>query len=486
MCKIFISYRWVDSAPIAGQIYEQLAKKFGESNIFFDTANSNLPPGADIKNTIAEALHKSDVLIIIMGPKWADELNAKLNQTDYVRFEVQTSLNRGSTIKIIPILVMGVEHNSLITDLDNKFKDIKEYLQKNISSNLRDAPDDYKRDLNKIIQEIEANCGGCKRRIRLGAIASLFIILSIFLLALVLSNRCQMMRGCIQSTNTPMPTSIIPDITVTAAPTIMTPDITEITTLTSVTPNVTVTTSRTATELTTTPLPTNTLTVTPLPTDTATITYTPTISTPEYLQNCILATTSIENNFSIPLEEANNIPPIDGVIDEAWTDWHVIETINNLISACASYSFKATIEHLYLAINVCDDDFVAPTSLFVNSDFTLNDEALTQINSDLLFLTIQVSNQNIAHGSLVFPRRNFIQGQNISVNFSPANNNNRDCQSVEIRIPNTFTPSNGTNTQEFEFGLILVDFNSGNTLSLLSNTNDINAIHLTTFSIYSP
>ena len=43
--NIFISYRRDDSGPTAGRLYDRLAEKFGEANIFIDV--DNMPAGVD-------------------------------------------------------------------------------------------------------------------------------------------------------------------------------------------------------------------------------------------------------------------------------------------------------------------------------------------------------------------------------------------------------------------------------------------------------
>src|SRR5438105_2184501 len=68
MAKIVISYRRSDSDAIAGRIRDRLASHFGEDSLFMDI--DNIPFGTDFRQHIKSALLSSDVVIVVVGPKW--------------------------------------------------------------------------------------------------------------------------------------------------------------------------------------------------------------------------------------------------------------------------------------------------------------------------------------------------------------------------------------------------------------------------------
>jgi hypothetical protein len=106
--RIFISYRRQDSAGYAGRLFDRLASRFGQSNIFMDIDAIEL--GVDFVQTIQEAVGSCDVLLAVIGPSWLTVTNANGNsrlsdQNDFVRVEVLTALQRD--IRVIPLLVQG-------------------------------------------------------------------------------------------------------------------------------------------------------------------------------------------------------------------------------------------------------------------------------------------------------------------------------------------------------------------------------------------
>jgi formylglycine-generating enzyme required for sulfatase activity len=120
--KIFISYRRADSAYAAGRLYDRLATRFGEENIFMDV--EVLEPGVDFVETIKTTVNSCKVLISLVGPQW---LNIKDHQDrrrldnphDFVRLEIATAFRRG--IRVVPILVQGA-HMPNDQELPNELK----------------------------------------------------------------------------------------------------------------------------------------------------------------------------------------------------------------------------------------------------------------------------------------------------------------------------------------------------------------------------
>jgi len=110
MSKIFICYRQEDTKHIAAWMHEKLAERFGEDSVFFDV--DSIPIGGDFSSYITNYIEQSDVLIAVIGPKWAlitfDE-SAKAetrridDPMDYVRIELEMAICRN--IPILPVLI---------------------------------------------------------------------------------------------------------------------------------------------------------------------------------------------------------------------------------------------------------------------------------------------------------------------------------------------------------------------------------------------
>lgn len=106
MSSIFISYRRSDSEFVVGRLYDKLAERFGEENIFKDVDSISL--GEDFRESIDEALQSCLVFILVIGATWVNSTdehgNVRLfNSEDYVRIELETALSE--KVHIIPVLI---------------------------------------------------------------------------------------------------------------------------------------------------------------------------------------------------------------------------------------------------------------------------------------------------------------------------------------------------------------------------------------------
>ncbi len=106
--KVFITYRREETAAHAGRLYDAMAARFGEGNVFMDV---DMAPGVDFVERITEAVAACHVLIVVMGPRWAtvqdEQGRARLaDPEDFVRLEVETALRRPD-VTPIPVLVAG-------------------------------------------------------------------------------------------------------------------------------------------------------------------------------------------------------------------------------------------------------------------------------------------------------------------------------------------------------------------------------------------
>ena len=72
--NVFITYRREETAAHAGRIYDAMVDRFGEGNVFMDV---DMTPGVDFVERITEAVAACQVLIVVMGPRWATVENEK-------------------------------------------------------------------------------------------------------------------------------------------------------------------------------------------------------------------------------------------------------------------------------------------------------------------------------------------------------------------------------------------------------------------------
>ena len=105
---IFISYRRQETSQQAGRLYDRLADRFGESQVFIDVAT--MEPGVDWREEIFRAVAACQVLLAVIGPGWlsaADERDSRRldDPDDIVRLEIGAALARD--VRVIPILVEG-------------------------------------------------------------------------------------------------------------------------------------------------------------------------------------------------------------------------------------------------------------------------------------------------------------------------------------------------------------------------------------------
>ena len=105
---IFISYRREDSAYPAGWLYDRLASRFGEGQIFKDI--DSIAPGDDFVDRITTAVESCEVLLALIGDEWLTVSDAggrrRLDDpNDFVRLEVEAALSRN--VRVIPVLVEG-------------------------------------------------------------------------------------------------------------------------------------------------------------------------------------------------------------------------------------------------------------------------------------------------------------------------------------------------------------------------------------------
>jgi TIR domain len=104
MPHITVSYRRTDSDAITGRIFDRLALHYGKQSVFRDI--DNIPPGIDFRQFINDALQETDVLLVVIGPRWLGLRGGQArigDESDPVRIEIETAIGR--SIPIIPLLI---------------------------------------------------------------------------------------------------------------------------------------------------------------------------------------------------------------------------------------------------------------------------------------------------------------------------------------------------------------------------------------------
>ena len=103
--QVFISYRREHDDAMAGRIRDRMQASVPDWDVFLDV--DSISAGADFRAAIDAQLAQSAVFLPLIGKRWLDEINARLNGEDHVRYEVKSALARQDTLRIIPLLVNG-------------------------------------------------------------------------------------------------------------------------------------------------------------------------------------------------------------------------------------------------------------------------------------------------------------------------------------------------------------------------------------------
>jgi len=105
--RIFINYRREDTAPNASRIYEWLAERYGDEQVFMDV--DTIEPGLDWMQAIDRAVGSADLVLALIGTDWLNEFERRGFETDDpMRHELETALAR-EDIRVIPLLVNGAK-----------------------------------------------------------------------------------------------------------------------------------------------------------------------------------------------------------------------------------------------------------------------------------------------------------------------------------------------------------------------------------------
>lgn len=103
--SVFISYRRHDAA-YAGRLYDELADRLGESQVFMDV--EAIEAGADFAAVILERVRGAGVVLVVVAPDWSAATDTEGRRRledpeDFVRRELEAALEADA--KIVPVLV---------------------------------------------------------------------------------------------------------------------------------------------------------------------------------------------------------------------------------------------------------------------------------------------------------------------------------------------------------------------------------------------
>ena len=149
MPRIVISYRRQDSDGIAGRIRDRLAARYSADAVFMDI--DSIPFGVDFRKYVAETLANTDVVLTIIGPKWAGGVKKQKTRihdpADPVRIELETALQL--QIPIIPVLVNG----AVMPESEKLPETLKELSFRNAAS--VDAGRDFHPHVDRLIRSVD-------------------------------------------------------------------------------------------------------------------------------------------------------------------------------------------------------------------------------------------------------------------------------------------------------------------------------------------
>ncbi len=164
MKRIAISYRRADSAAICRAIFDRLTQHYGCESVFIDI--DRIPFGENFHDYIAHTLEKTDVLLVVVGPKWRGTRGKELprihDADDPVRLEIETAAAAGTSI--LPVLV----HNARMPAETDLPKSLEWFAALNAAR--VDEARDFDVHMKGLIEAIDERAGE-GRRSRFGEIA---------------------------------------------------------------------------------------------------------------------------------------------------------------------------------------------------------------------------------------------------------------------------------------------------------------------------
>jgi hypothetical protein len=147
--SVFISYRREDSQDVTGRIYDRLVENFSPERVFKDV--DNIPLGVDFRTVLDDAIGRSAVVLVIIGPEWlsgAGEVHRRLDSpADFVRLEVEMAVKLN--LPLIPVLV-GEARMPSPDELPESLKSLP------YKNGMAVRPDpDFNHDMERLVSSLE-------------------------------------------------------------------------------------------------------------------------------------------------------------------------------------------------------------------------------------------------------------------------------------------------------------------------------------------
>jgi TIR domain len=102
--KIFINYRRDDERGYTQALYSHLEREFAHGDLFMDV-EGHIKPGDVFLKVINDNIAASDVVLVVIGPRWTKLLAARQTDADVLMIEIKAALDQRK--RIIPALVNG-------------------------------------------------------------------------------------------------------------------------------------------------------------------------------------------------------------------------------------------------------------------------------------------------------------------------------------------------------------------------------------------
>jgi hypothetical protein len=108
--RVFINYRGEDSYSYGALLYTELARQFGEEQVFLDC--ESIPAGADFVEELLNRVRSARVLLAVIGPRWLTATNPTGQRriddpADWIRRELAGAFAAG--VRVIPVLTEQAE-----------------------------------------------------------------------------------------------------------------------------------------------------------------------------------------------------------------------------------------------------------------------------------------------------------------------------------------------------------------------------------------
>ena len=144
--KIFINYRRGDGPCCATALYMRLEDEFGCERLFMDV--DHIKPGYDFEEVLRSEVGQCDVLLAVVGPRWAELLASRAGDPeDFVVVEIKAALDLGK--RVIPVLIGDTQ----FPPADILPESIRAFGRKNaVSLRLERFKDDYQ-GLSRALKE---------------------------------------------------------------------------------------------------------------------------------------------------------------------------------------------------------------------------------------------------------------------------------------------------------------------------------------------